>query len=481
VKVVVSRKARQRTEKPGLAIVVLAAGDGTRMRSKVPKVSHELAGKPLVRHVVDVAACLRPDRIIVVVGHGADSVRTKLEGRAECVVQERRLGTGHAVSRAKGSLARFHGEVLVLCGDAPLLRAATLKRLLARHRRNSALATVLSMIAEDPRGYGRIVRRGGLRIVEQSDANASERAISEVNTGTYCFDAKFLFGSLSKLGRSNAQREYYLTDLIAMASAEGRAACDVVADPHEGLGVNSRSDLAAAEEALRKRVVSRWMERGVTFVDPASVTIGVDVRIGIDCTIGPNVVLLGDTRIGRGTRIDGANWLKNTVIDAGVHLRWGSVAEGARIFGGARVGPFAHLRPGALLGTDVHVGNFVEVKNAKIGPRSKANHLSYIGDARVGRDANIGAGTITCNYDGFRKHETVIGDRVQIGSDTQLVAPVTLGADCYVAAGSTVTRDVPAWALVLNAKRQIVRRGWVRSFRSRAAVSDSNRKRKKRG
>jgi bifunctional UDP-N-acetylglucosamine pyrophosphorylase/glucosamine-1-phosphate N-acetyltransferase len=458
----------------------LAAGEGKRMRSRCPKVMHEVAGKPMVAHVVDVAAALRPTRMIVVIGRGADAVRSLLGERATCVVQERRLGTGHAVAQAKRALSGFRGEVLVLCGDVPLLRVATLRRLVAKHRRAGASATVLSMIAEDPTGYGRVVRGPGskLRIVEHADASGDERAIDEVNSGTYCFDAEFLSRSLGKLGRGNAQKEYYLTDLLAVASANGAAACEVLRDAEEGLGVNSRIDLATVEAALQRRLVAEWMEKGVTFLDPASAYVGADVRLARDVVIGPSVVLVGATRIDEGVRLDGASWLKDTFVEREARLRWGIVAEGARIGRGARVGPYAHLRPNAQLGPSVHIGNFVEVKNSKIGPFSKANHLAYIGDAEIGRDANIGAGTITCNYDGFQKHRTVIGDRVQIGSDTQLVAPVSLGADAYVAAGSTVSRDVPAGALAFNDKKQLMRLGWVEKFRARAGASSTARKRR---
>lgn len=464
-----------------LAAVVLAAGEGKRMRSTRPKVMHELAGKPLLLHVLDALEPLRPDRTVVVVGKGGAAVEEAVAGRAKCIVQEPRLGTGHALAQALKALRGFRGDVLVLCGDVPLLRTTTLRRFLSRHRKSAATVTVLSMSVPDPSGYGRVVRGDRLRIVEHADASREERAINEVNTGTYCFAASFLQREIGKLGRGNVQREYYLTDLVEIAAARGGARCEKAPDADEGRGVNSRSDLAAAELCLRRRVIADWMERGVTFTDPASVTVGPDVRIGRDCTIGPNVVLLGSTAIGEGTRIDGCARFENARVDRDVHVRWGVVAESVRVSRGARIGPFAHLRPGASLGPGVHVGNFVEVKNAEIGARSKANHLAYIGDAAVGRDANIGAGTITCNYDGFRKHRTVIGDRVQIGSDTQLVAPVTLAPDSYVAAGSTVTRDVPAWALALNDKRQLVRPGWVKAFRARAQRLDSAKKSRKKG
>jgi bifunctional UDP-N-acetylglucosamine pyrophosphorylase/glucosamine-1-phosphate N-acetyltransferase len=472
-----------RTERRPLAVVVLAAGDGKRMRSQRPKVLHELAGKPLLLHVLDAARSLRPSRSVVVVGKGAKEVVAAVIEGESVVVQEPRLGTGHAVLQARRSLAGFRGDVLVLCGDVPLLRASTLTKLLQLHRRANARATVLSMIAAEPAGYGRIIRdgSGGLRIVEHADATPEERSVDEVNTGTYCFDSVFLFEALGKLGRKNAQREYYLTDLIASAAKEGRARCHVVEDADEGLGVNSRMDLACAEAALQERLIAEWMEKGVTFLDPSSAYLGADVRLGMDVSIGPSVVLLGHTDIGDGARIDGASRISDTVVGANAHVRWGVVADGARIATDARVGPYAHLRPGASLGDSVHIGNFVEVKNATLGSGTKANHLAYIGDATVGRDANIGAGTITCNYDGFRKHRTVIGDRVQIGSDTQLVAPVTLGADSYVAAGSTVSRDVPAGALAFNDKQQMTRPNWVRAFRQRATAAPATKRPRVRG
>ena len=478
------RKTARTNKRKPLAVVVLAAGEGKRMRSRRAKVAHELAGKPLLLHVLDAASALHPDRTVVVVGKGADAVTAMFGKRATVAIQESRLGTGHAVLQARSALKGFAGDVIVLCGDVPLIRASTLRKLRTMHAHAGANATVLSMIADDPTGYGRIVRTadGGLAIVEHADATATERAIDEVNTGTYCFDAEFLFRSLAKLGRKNAQGEYYLTDLVALAAADKAATCHVLEDADEGIGINSRLDLAQAEAALQQRLIADWIEKGVTFVDPASAYVGADVRLGTDVTIGPSVVLLGRTAVGNGVHIDGASRLSDTDVGTNAYLRWGVVADGAKIAADARVGPYAHLRPGATLGEAVHIGNFVEVKNATLGRGSKANHLAYIGDASVGRDANIGAGTITCNYDGFRKHRTVIGDRVQIGSDTQLVAPVTLGADSYVAAGSTVGRDVPPGALVFNDKKQMMRPGWVAGFRARAGgdPSSSRKRRRKR-
>ncbi len=462
-----ANKARQ------LAVVILAAGLGKRMRSRTTKVLHELAGKPLVSHVLDTAAELGPERVAVVVGHQAEVVRAVVGERARCVLQAEQLGTGHAVLKARSALRGFRGEVLVLCGDVPLICAATLRRLLESHRSGGRLATVLSMIVDEPAGYGRIVRgpaAGEVRIVEHRDTRRDEKLIDEVNTGLYCFDSAFLWKSLGSLGRDNAQGEYYLTDLIEMAAKRGKAACEALDDDDEGLGVNSRLDLAEAEALLQERILRGWMERGVTFIDPATAYVSAAAKIGRDTVIGPNTRLEGDTRIGSDCRLDGSSYLRDTKVGTGVHLRWGVVTDSAEIGPGAKVGPYAHLRPEAELGRDVHIGNFVEVKKSRLGRGSKANHLAYIGDATIGRDANIGAGTITCNYDGFSKHPTVIGDRVQIGSDTQLVAPVEVGNDAYIAAGSTITSKVEPGALAFNVKPQRTRADWVRAFRKRAGA-----------
>jgi bifunctional UDP-N-acetylglucosamine pyrophosphorylase/glucosamine-1-phosphate N-acetyltransferase len=452
--------------------VVLAAGQGKRMKSPRAKVLHAVAGTPLVSHVLAAVGPLGVSRVVVVVGHDADAVRAAV-GDASIAVQHQQLGTGHAVLQAKKALAGFEGDVLVLCGDVPLLRTETIQELVRLHRRVGAKATVLSAMVEDPSGYGRIVRGasdGELRIVEDADASDDELEIHEINTGTYCFDARFLFQKLARLGRDNAQGEYYLTDLVEAASESKSAACVTLEDGDEGHGVNTRADLARIENLMQERLITRAMEAGVTFLDPASAALSARTSIGQDTVIGPNVRLEGEVTIGSRCTLEGSAHLRDTVVEDGALLRWGVVADGAHIGRGAKVGPFAHLRPEASLGEDVHIGNFVEVKKATIGARSKANHLAYIGDASVGIDANIGAGTITCNYDGFGKHRTVIGDRVQIGSDTQLVAPVTVGADAYIAAGSTISKDVEPGSLAFNAKPQHGRSGWVAAFRARKAA-----------
>jgi bifunctional UDP-N-acetylglucosamine pyrophosphorylase/glucosamine-1-phosphate N-acetyltransferase len=455
-----------------LAAVVLAAGQGKRMKSPRAKVLHGVAGTPLIGHVLAAIEPLGVSPVVVVVGHDADSVRAAV-GDATIAVQQQQLGTGHAVAQAKKALQGFEGDVLVLCGDVPLLRTETIRELVKLHRRVGARATVLSAMVEDPSGYGRIVRgeqEGELRIVEDADASDDELEIHEINTGTYCFDARFLFQKLARLGRDNAQGEYYLTDLVEAASESGSAACVTLEDGDEGHGVNTRADLARIENLVQERLIQQAMEAGVTFLDPASAALSTRTVIGQDTVIGPNVRLEGSVTIGSRCTLEGSAHLRDTVVEDGALLRWGVVADGAHIGRGAKVGPFAHLRPEARLGEDVHIGNFVEVKKATIGARSKANHLAYVGDATVGVDVNIGAGTITCNYDGVSKHRTVIGDRVQIGSDTQLVAPVTVGADAYIAAGSTISKDVEKGSLAFNDKPQRGRGGWVAAFRARKAA-----------
>jgi bifunctional UDP-N-acetylglucosamine pyrophosphorylase/glucosamine-1-phosphate N-acetyltransferase len=464
------RKAPRKGRKRRLAVIVLAAGEGKRMRSRKAKVLHELAGKPLVQHVLDTVERLQPSPVVVIVGRSADEVRALVGDRAECALQAQQLGSGHAALQARKALRGFDGDVLVLCADVPLLRCETLRRLLSLHSRTHALATVLAMTMENPSGYGRVLDSGDgrIRIVEHADATDEERAVSQVNSGTYCFDARFLFAALARVGRDNAQGEYYLTDVMQAASRDGRARAMVLEDADEGLGVNSRTDLAAAEAVLQERLILDWMDRGVTFLDPASVYLSVDTILGADTVVGPHVRIAGRTTIGERCVLEGSCFLSDTVIGDDAVIRWGVVSDRARVGRSARVGPYAHLRPEADLGAEVHIGNFVEVKKSRLGRRSKANHLAYIGDASIGEDVNVGAGTITCNYDGVRKHRTVIGDRVQIGSDTQLVAPVELGDDVYVAAGSTVTKNVDAGALVYNDKPQRVRAGWVAGFRKRS-------------
>lgn len=460
------------SSKRPLAVVILAAGQGTRMKSAHAKVLHPLGGRPLVQHVLRTVATLGAERTVVVVGHQADAVRAACESfGVSCAHQAEQRGTGHATAIARDAcLSDFDGDVLILYGDVPLLRAETIGRLLDGHRSTEAGLSLLTTVLHDPTGYGRIVRdsSGALaRIVEQKDASEEQRRIQEVNPGIYCVRSDFLFPALDRLRPDNAQAELYLTDIVAQAVSAGVGVRTEPAPTAEVEGINSRADLAALEVSLRDRVVRKHLDAGVSFLDPASVWIEDDVEIGPDTAIGPQVQLRGRTRIGRDCRIDGNAFLVDAELADRVHLRPNVVVTEARVDSDAVIGPFAHLRPGTELGSAVHIGNFVEVKKSRIGPGTKANHLAYLGDATIGRDTNIGAGTITCNYDGFEKHPTLIGDRVQVGSDSQLVAPVKIGDDAYVATGTTVRHDVPPGALAFNPKPDQRRDGWVEGFRSR--------------
>jgi bifunctional UDP-N-acetylglucosamine pyrophosphorylase/glucosamine-1-phosphate N-acetyltransferase len=435
-----------------LDIVIMAAGLGTRMRSSRAKVLHALGGRPLVAHVCRTALQLAPDRVVVVVGHQAeeveDAVRESIGEHArslEFAQQREQLGTGHAVQQAAGLLS--HGTAIVLSGDVPLVESATLRALLAAHREGDYAATLLSTRLADPTGYGRIVRGPAgdfRRIVEHRDASPAERAVDEINAGIYAFETSHLLPSLARLSTGNAQGEYDLTDVLGALVDEGRRVGVLLHEPsHEVLGINSRVDLAESEALLRRRTLERLMVGGVTIVDPASTYADDTVEVGRDTTIHPGAILSGATSVGEGCEIGPYCQLTHATLADGVTVRAMSVLERAHVAAGAIVGPFARLRPGAVIGEDAHVGNFVEVKNTTLGAGSKANHLTYLGDAEIGAGCNIGAGTITCNYDGKNKHRTTIEDGVYIGSDTMLVAPVRVGRGSKTGAGAVVTRDVP--------------------------------------
>ena len=444
-------------------VIILAAGLGTRMRSALPKALHRLAGKELILHVLDTVRLLGPGKTAVVVGHQADRVREAMNGYAvEIVHQAEQLGTGHAVRQAADIISAAEGPVVVLCADTPLLTAGTLISLVEAHSRARAAVTVMTAMAEEPSGYGRIVRgkSGVQQIVEEKDATAAQKKIREVNTGIYCFEKKFLLSALGGIKNKNAQGEYYLPDTISLARKKKlKVAAVLCVDADEAMGINSRFDLSQAEMVLQARTNLRWMLEGVTLPDPATVFIGADVAIGRDSTIYPNVRLEGKTILGEGCTVYPGSRIVDSALGSGVVIKDCCVIEDSRIADKASVGPFAHLRPGTVLGTGSRIGNFVEVKKSVIGEGSKANHLAYIGDATVGKDVNIGAGVITCNYDGYKKHQTVIEDGVFVGSDAQLVAPVRICRDALVAAGTTVTRDVPAEALAISRVPQEIRPG----------------------
>ncbi len=461
-------------------VVILAAGLGTRMKSNLAKALHPLVGRPLIEHVLNAAAGLDPAKIVLILGHQADAVRKSAEQyHAEVVLQREQLGTGHAVRQAGEAIAASSGPIIILCGDTPLITAGTLKAVVELHKKSRAAVTLLTTMMEDPSGYGRVVRNKSRvkSVVEEQDASPAQKKIQEVNTGIYCFEKRFLLSSLDKLGKNNAQGEYYLPDIVTIAGKKGIGVSALLCnDADEVMGVNTRYDLSRAERILRARINRRWMQDGVTMLDPDSAVIGSEVSLGRDITLYPNVVLEGKTRIGDASVVYQGSRIVDSVIGQGVAVKDCSVIEESRIADGASIGPFSHLRPGATIGERARIGNFVEVKKSSIGEGSKANHLSYIGDTTVGRNVNIGAGVITCNYDGFEKHRTVIEDDVFIGSDAQLVAPVTIGRGAVIAAGATITRDVPADALAISRAPQDVREGYASRRKQRKQKKDGNPK-----
>ena len=445
-----------------LNVVVLAAGKGTRMLSRLPKVLHPLGGEPLLAHVLARAKALRADRTIVVYGHGGDAIpRAFADDSLRFVLQEPQLGTGHAVQQAVPHLLDG-GSTLVLYGDVPLTRAETLEQMLGGAKDLRLLTAVL----DDPAGYGRIVRdtKGAVtHIVEEKDAGAREKTIREINTGIVCAPTQQLVQWLANLRNNNTQKEYYLTDIVAAAIGTGtRVVCSHPADNWEIIGVNSKEQLAYLERVHQLENAKALMRKGVTLADPwrfdqrGELDCGQDVFIDVNCVFEGKIRIEDDVKIGAGCV------LRNVEIGAGTEIAPFSHLDGARIGGGCRIGPYARLRPGTALADAVHVGNFVEIKATELGERSKANHLSYLGDASIGRDVNIGAGTITCNYDGANKHRTVIEDNAFIGSDSQLVAPVTVGRGATIGAGSTITKDAPPEQLTLSRSKQLSLSGWKR-------------------
>ncbi|MCG5536712.1 bifunctional UDP-N-acetylglucosamine diphosphorylase/glucosamine-1-phosphate N-acetyltransferase GlmU [Ectothiorhodospira mobilis] len=449
---------------PDTTVIILAAGQGTRMRSRQPKVLHPLGGRPLLAHVIDTARALEPARIVVVHGHGGEAVRAALaDAPVTWVEQGEQLGTGHAVAQALPA-AQGAERILVLYGDVPLVGADSLRALLTALDGHDL--AVQSMRLSDPSGYGRILRDDTGRpvgIVEQKDASAAQQAIDEVNTGFLAARGERLATWLQRVDRDNAQGEYYLTDCLALAVAEGAAVTAVVADdPEQFMGVNDRVQLARLERVHQRRLAEALMRSGVTVMDPARLDIRGRVQAGRDVVLDVNVVLEGEVILEEGVRVGPHCCLRDCHVEADAVIQAHSHLEGARVGPGACIGPFARLRPGAHLAAGVHVGNFVEVKKSRVGEGSKINHLSYVGDARVGRGVNIGAGTITCNYDGAAKHLTVIGDGAFIGSNTALVAPVTVGEEATIGAGSVIHRDAPAGRLTLTRAEQHTREDWQR-------------------
>jgi len=447
-----------------LAAVILAAGKGTRMNSRLPKVLHPVAGRPMLRFVLEAVAKAGADRVIVVAGYGAPAVAAAVAGLAEVVIQEEQLGTAHALLQAEKSLEGFAGEVMVLPGDTPLFRGETLRAFYAAHQREGAAATVLTARFADPAGYGRVIRDATgkvLRIVEHCDATEEELAVNEVNTGFYFFKP-VIFSVLKRISPTNVQREYYLPDAIRLLREEGLpVAAWEAPDPEEFFGVNDRRQLAVAERIVRQRVLAALMDGGVTVLDPAVTYVDPGVVVGPDTVIYPFTFLEGETTVGMEARLGPWAKITDSRLGNGVAVQ-SAVVNGAVIGDGAAIGPFTYLRPGTVVGPGAKVGGFVEVKKSVIGEGSKVPHLSYIGDTEIGRNVNVGAGTITCNYDGRQKWPTVIEDEAFVGSNTNLVAPVRVGKGAYIGAGSTITKDVPPEALGVARSRQVNIPHWAK-------------------
>ena len=455
-----------------LHVVVLAAGKGTRMKSAHPKMLHKVAGLPMLEHVLGTASTLGPRSTTVVVGHQADRVRTAVAGRPGLtfVVQEPQLGTGHALLVTESALANATGTLVLLSGDVPLLTAETLRSLVKRHETAHAAATVVTAFVPNPQGYGRIVRTGEqiARIVEEKDASPAERGIREINSGIYAFDLAGLFDALRSIGAENAQKEYYLPDLVAIFRSRRRPVETVTVDRIEEIhGINSRGELAAVSRVVRDAKNQTVMANGVTLDDPATTYIDRDVAIGADTIIHPGVSLEGTTVVGVGCEIHSGARIVNSRIGDNAVVHNHCVITDSALEAGASVGPFAHVRNGSTVGAAAKVGNFVEMKKTAFGAKSKSMHLTYLGDAVIGEGVNIGAGTITCNYDGTSKQTTTIEDGAFIGSDTQLIAPVTVGEGAYVGTGTTIRENVPPGALAVSTGKQRNIDGWVKNKKAK--------------
>ncbi|MGZ7828284.1 bifunctional UDP-N-acetylglucosamine diphosphorylase/glucosamine-1-phosphate N-acetyltransferase GlmU [Bacillus subtilis] len=447
--------------------VVLAAGQGTRMKSKLYKVLHPVCGKPMVEHVVDEALKLSLSKLVTIVGHGAEEVKKQLGDKSKYALQAEQLGTAHAVKQAQPFLADEKGVTIVICGDTPLLTAETMEQMLKEHTQREAKATILTAVAEDPTGYGRIIRseNGAVqKIVEHKDASEEERLVTEINTGTYCFDNEALFRAIDQVSNDNAQGEYYLPDVIEILKNEGETvAAYQTGNFQETLGVNDRVALSQAEQFMKERINKRHMQNGVTLIDPMNTYISPDAVIGSDTVIYPGTVIKGEVQIGEDTIIGPHTEIMNSAIGSRTVIKQ-SVVNHSKVGNDVNIGPFAHIRPDSVIGNEVKIGNFVEIKKTQFGDRSKASHLSYVGDAEVGTDVNLGCGSITVNYDGKNKYLTKIEDGAFIGCNSNLVAPVTVGEGAYVAAGSTVTEDVPGKALAIARARQVNKDDYVKNI-----------------
>lgn len=448
-----------------MTALILAAGKGTRMKSKFPKVLHKVGGIPMVEQVLRAVKAAGTQRQVVVVGFGGEAVQEYVADRAETVVQAQQLGTGHAVMQAEPLLGQETGMLLVTCGDTPLVTEDTFRKLLACHEETGAAATVLTAVMPDPTGYGRVIRDANgqvLKIVEQKDGTPDELAVHEVNAGIYCFDMPLLWDMLHHITNNNAQGEYYLTDIIGMLVDDHKIVSAFAApDYQETLGVNSRLQMAEAEQVLRRRKLEQLMADGVSVIDPGNTYVDTTVSVGRDTVLYPGTILEGDTVIGEDCQVGPYVRMTNVKMGNGDHLQF-TYAHDCEIKNGCEIGPFVHFRPNTVIGNHVKVGNYMEVKNSNVGDGTKLPHLSYIGDSDVGSGVNIGCGTITVNYDGKIKHRTTIGDHAFVGCNSNLVAPVTIGDYAYVGAGSTITKNVPAKSLSVARAKQRNIEGWVK-------------------
>lgn len=451
-----------------LVAVILAAGKGTRMKSQLPKVLHKVGGKPMLQHVLDAADAAGAARKVVIVGHEAELVEAMVGAQAQIALQAQQLGTGHAVMQTQVALQDFCGTVMIICGDTPLLAAEELQKFYAGHVASQAAATVLTAVLDDPSGYGRILRDadGNVQgIVEEKDATAEQKAVQEINTGIYCVEAPLLFDVLATLTCDNAQGEYYLTDVLAKLNALGKKVGGVVtADSEMIMGINSRRQLAEAEAIMRRRVLEKLMDSGVTIMDPASTFIEKSVVVGQDTIIYPYTWLEGATKIGADCQIGPNVRLTNVQVGDAAAMQF-TYGHDCTVQNDVIIGPYVHLRPDTVIGDKVKIGNFVEVKNSTVGVGTKLPHLSYIGDSDIGSGVNIGCGCITVNYDGKKKHRTVIEDDAFVGCNSNMVAPVTVGAGSYIGAGSTITKDVPANDLGIARAKQKNLEGWAEKYR----------------
>lgn len=444
--------------------IILAAGKGTRMKSDLPKVMHKVAGISMLEHVFRNVSAISATKVVSVIGHKAELVRDILKDKSEFVLQTEQLGTGHAVMMAESQLAGLEGQTLVIAGDTPLITGESLKSLLEYHRSHHNVATILTAEADNPFGYGRVIRNQNeevLRIVEQKDATDFEQQVTEINTGTYVFDNKRLFEALKNINTDNAQGEYYLTDVISIFKEAGeKVGAYKLHDFDESLGVNDRVALSRAEAVMRERITHKHMVNGVSFIDPATAYIECDVVIGEDVLIEANITLKGQTEIGSGTVLTNGTYIVESKIGKDCVIT-NSMIEESELGDGVTVGPYAHIRPASYLDNGVHIGNYVEVKSSTVGKGTKAGHLTYIGNAEVGSNVNFGAGTILANYDGKDKYQTIIGNNVFIGSNSTVLAPITIGDNALTAAGSVINQDVPVDSVAIARSRQVIKEGYA--------------------